>query len=303
MMRKEIPLLLILALLLCGCGGEAVPETSAPTQQPTQTTESVPVQTEPEATDTTQPTEPERLPAIFWEDNMLRQDFLEVLGIPRARIRTATFLSIRREAPEEAVELSSGSGSVLGWVQEDEHLFIAADSGINGAESAQGLFAGCISLESVSFGNAYRTDQVKSLEGMFLGCKSLTQADVENLDVSSANHMGHIFSGCISLTQIKVEGWNPLAATDMEGMFRGCISLERLDISAWQPEVVRLLKGMFEGCTALRQLALEGWELPAARNMEAMFKDCAVLTRIDGFPFDHTAIDATTFTGCDLLSR
>lgn len=301
-MRKVIPLLLILALLLCGCGGEAVPETSAPTQM-TQTTESVPVPTEPEVTDTTQPTEPERLPAILWENNMLRQDFLEVLGIPRAQIRTATFLSIRREAPEDAVELSSGSGSVLGWVQEDEHLFIAADSGINGAESAQGLFAGCISLESVSFGNAYRTDQAKSLEGMFLGCKSLTQADVEKLDVSSANHMGHIFSGCVSLTDIRVGEWNPLVATDMEGMFRGCISLEKLDISGWQPKDVQLLKGMFEGCTALRQLTLEGWELPSARNMEAMFKDCTVLTRVDGFPFDHEAVDETTFAGCDLLSR
>lgn len=179
---------------------------------------------------------------------MLRQDFLEVLGIPRARIRIATFLSIRREAPEEAVELSSGS--VLGWVQEDEHLFIAADSGINGAESAQGLFA-----------------------------------------------------GCISLTEVHVEGWNPCAATDMEGMFRGCVSLERLDIGSWQADNVQTLKGMFEGCTGLRQLKFGSWELPAARDMEAMFKDCASLAGIDGFPLDHAAIDATTFTGCDLLPR
>lgn len=304
-MKRMALLGLILALLLCGCGPEPLPETSAPTEgpEPVPTTETTPAPTEAETTEETEPGPPERLPAIFWEDNMLRQDFLEVLGIPRAQIRTATFLSIRREAPEDAVELSSGSGSVLGWVQEDEHLFIAADRGINGAESAHGLFSGCISLESVTFGDAYRTDLAKSLEGMFLGCKSLTQADVENLDVSSANHMGHIFSGCISLTQIKVEGWNPLAATDMEGMFRGCISLESLDISAWQPEAVQLLRGMFEGCAGLRQLVLGGWELPAARNMEAMFKDCAVLTRIDGFPFDHTAIDETSFAGCDLLSR
>lgn len=299
MMRKALPLILILALLLCGCGEAAVPETSAPTQ----TTESVPGRTEPEATQITEPTEPERLPAILWENNMLRQDFLEVLGIPRARIRTATFLSIRREAPEEAVELSSGSGSVLGWVQEDEHLFIAADSGINGAKSAQGLFSGCISLESVSFGNAYRTDQAKSLEGMFQDCKSLTRADVEKLDVSSANHMGHIFAGCISLTEAHVEGWNPCAATDMEGMFRGCVSLERLDIGSWQADNVQTLKGMFEGCTGLRQLKFGSWELPAARDMGAMFKDCASLAGIDGFPLDHAAIDATTFTGCDLLPR
>lgn len=302
MMRKVLPLILILAMLLCGCGEAAVPETSAPAQ----TTESVPARTEPEATETTETTEttePERLPAILWENNMLRQDFLEVLGIPRARIRTATFLSLRREAPEEAVELSSGSGSVLGWIQEDEHLFIAADSGINGAESAQGLFAGCISLESVSFGNAYRTDLAKSLEGMFLDCKSLIQADVEKLDVSSANHMGHIFAGCISLTEAHVEGWNPCAATDMEGMFRGCVSLERLDIGSWQADNVQTLRGMFEGCAGLRQLKFGSWELPAARDMGAMFKDCASLAGIDGFPLDHAAIDATTFTGCDLLPR
>lgn len=298
-MRRMLPLLMLLALLLCACANspDALPASSAPSGQTESAAASPPAEPQP-----TEQTEPERLPPIFWDDNMLRQDFWEVLGVSRSQIRTATFLSVRKTAPEWAVELSSGSGSVLGWIEDGEHLYIAADRGINGAESAMGLFEGCISLRSVTFGDAYRTDLALSMERMFFGCKSLTEADVENLITSSASHMSHLFEGCISLPDPAVSRWDTSSVTDMEGIFRGCLSLETPDVSSWNVEKAVTMESMFEGCASLRQLELSGWNPEAAENMAAMFKDCSCLQGIGSFPYDHPAVDDTTFSGCGVLN-
>ena len=94
MMKRMLPLVLAFLLLLSGCGGGEAAETSAPTEttQPV-TTEATQPETEP-----TEVTEPELLPSVLWNENLLRWDFLEVLGVSRSSVKSVTFLANRKEA-------------------------------------------------------------------------------------------------------------------------------------------------------------------------------------------------------------
>ena len=298
MMKRMLPLVLAFLLLLSGCCGGEAAETSAPTEttQPV-TTEATQPETEP-----TEVTEPELLPSVLWNENLLRWDFLEVLGVSRSSVKSVTFLANRKEAPADAVELTAGTGSVLGWVRDGVHVFVAADRGINGAEAAPGLFEDCVSLESVTFGDAFRVDLAQSLTGMFRGCVSLRSVDTRRLVTSGVTDMSSLFEGCMSLTSVDVAQWDTSAVMDMTWMFRGCMSLEDLAVDGWNVEKVQFLDSLFEGCTSLRQLDLSGWKADAAQSMSGMFMDCVSLRTIGSFPKDHDAMDDTTFSGCGVLN-
>lgn len=300
-MKRILPLALALLLLLSGCGGREAAETSAPTEttQPA-TTEATQPETEP--TEPTEVTEPELLPSVLWNENLLRWDFLEVLGVSRSSVKTVTFLASRKEAPDDAVELTADRGSVLGWVQDGVHVFVAADRGINGAEAAPGLFEDCVALETVTFGDAFRVDLAQSLTGMFRGCVSLRSVDTRRLVTSGVTDMSSLFEGCMSLTSVDVAQWDTSAVMDMTWLFCGCMSLEDPDVSGWNVEKVQFLDSLFEGCASLRQLDLSGWKVDSAQSMSGMFTDCVSLRTIGSFPRDHDAMDDTTFSGCGVLN-
>ena len=228
---------------------------------------------EPQTTQTAPP--PDTAP---WAEAVLMADPLAQFG-DKDQILSVTF--IRADAvPADATDLSAdGSGSIHGWIS-DGHLTIASAYGVNGAEAAPRLFAGCAGLRTVTFGDAFHAESCASLSEMFLNCTSLTQVDAESLDTGSVTSLRRMFSGCSALEQVDVSGWDLSAATDLSGLFADCVRLKALDVSGWDLSSATDISGMFSYCTGLEALDVSGWNVSGVRDMMGLFLNCRGLKQL-----------------------
>lgn len=144
--------------------------------------------------------------------------------------------------------------------------------------SIAALFKGLDSLESITFGEHFNTDNVKSFAFMFFDCNKLNKLDLSAFNVASADDFAGMFAECSSLESIKTSGWN-LAADDisMEGMFDGCEAIYDLDLENWDVARVIDMKYMFCNTTSLTELDLSKWNPVKLQNMEDIFQNSGLV--------------------------
>ena len=226
--------------------------------------------------------------APLWESAVLMADPLAQLG-DKDQILTVTFVCVDA-APGGAADLSAdGSGSIHGW-NDNGHVTIASAHGINGAQAAPRLFAGCIRLETVTFGGTFHTEDASSLEEMFLNCTALTRVDAETLDTGMTTSLRRMFSGCSGLEQVDVSGWDLGNAMDLSGLFADCVSLKTLDVSQWDLSGARNISGMFSYCSALEQLDVSGWDVSEVKDMMGLFLNCRSLSALEVGSWDTGSV-------------
>lgn len=258
-----------------------------------------------------------------WECNVLKHDPLDSLSVMTPHIQTVTFLDTLADAPADAADVSAdGNRSVLAWgVWENGqyHAVIAAEGGINGRESCEGLFESCTGLTSIHFGDAFHTEQAASMARMFARCWELETADFENLDtqnvtnmremfdmrpstdpevlrnqpsgpqtldlsnwdVSSVTDMRFSFANCSRLETLNADNWNTSNVTDMHSMFQWCPQLKTLDVSNWDVSSVTNMRNMFVSCGSLQELAVKHWDVSSVTDMGWMFCNCLELKNLD----------------------
>ena len=173
-----------------------------------------------------------------WQDNVLMADPLSALDqIPRESIQSVTFLDTCAEAPADALDVSEGgSGTVLAWAEKNGScydVYLAGEGGINAVNACSSLFLDCVSLQTVHFGSAFRTDYVTNMSGMFENCIQLNELDVSSWDTSNVTSMRSMFHHCAELTDLDVSNWNTSGVTNMDSMFYQCENLSALDLSSW----------------------------------------------------------------------
>ena len=240
---------------------------------PPRKTDPVPTPTAPQSAQTTLPTD-----TAPWMEAVLMADPLAQFG-DKDQILSVTFICVDA-VPADTTDLSAdGSGRIHGWIS-DGHLTIASAYGVNAAEAAPRLFAGCASLNTVTFGDAFHTEVCASLDEMFLNCTALTRVDAESLDTGSVTSLRRMFSGCTALEQVDVGGWDLSAATDLSGLFADCVSLKTLDVSGWELSNARDISGMFSYCTGLETLDVSSWDVSGARDMMGLFLNCRGLKQL-----------------------
>jgi len=250
----------------------------------------IPRNTDPKPGPTDPQAQPPSLPGntALWENAVLMADPLAKLG-DKDQILSVSFL-YADAVPGGAADLSAdGSGSIHGW-NDGGHVTIASAHGVNGTEAAPRLFAGCMRLETVSFGDAFHTETCTSLDEMFLNCTSLTRLDAEALDTGTATSLRRMFSGCSALEQVDVGSWDLANAADLSGLFADCVSLKELDVSSWDLSGARNISGMFSYCSKLETLDVSSWDVSGVRDMMGLFLNCRSLSALEVGNWDTGAV-------------
>ncbi len=181
-----------------------------------------PDQTKPPVVTAAVSEEPVTAPASTdWRENVLMASedggewMLNLEGVSRRDIRTATFLDTLSGAPEDAADVSEdGSGRVLAWVEDGSHLVIAGQGGINGRLGCKDLFRDFINLKQVELGGALHTEETTDLSGMFARCFKLDSLDLSGLDVSQVSNVSDMFAECGEMDDLELGRWNTSASGD-----------------------------------------------------------------------------------------
>ena len=138
------------------------------------------------------------------------------------------------------------------------------------------MFVGTVSnnpmkIETIIFGENFKTNNVTNMYAMFGNCNSLVNLDVSGFDTSNVTTMHDMFSSCHSLTNIDVSGFNTSKVTDMHGMFFACRSLTSLDLCSFDTSNVTDMVSMFQYITNLSKVTVGlNWSTTNA-NTNAMF--------------------------------
>ncbi len=180
--------------------------------------------------------------------------------------------------------------------------------------SCYGLFSGCSSLISVTFGENWNLSKVASLYGTFRDCSSLRSLDLstwktstsltalnsmffkctnlesidfgDNFVTSSVKSFSQMFDFCNSLTTFDgIEKFDTSSATGTGSnsfyyMFRYCYGMTELDLSNWTVDNVQTTIAMFYDCSNLTTLNLSGWKLHQNTNASQMLFNCNSLAII-----------------------
>ena len=251
---------------------------------------------------------------FVWDEEQQRavpSEELMVLGsqIPRAKIRSITFLDTLDNAPEDSWDVSQNrDGSVLAWVKPSGDLYdlyIAGNGGVQAPQDCSFLFAEYTSMESFVSKDCFDTSQVMYMGQMFRACVKLTALDLSSWDTSQVQGMWGVFESCTSLAELDVSTWDTAKVQDMADMFHHCEVLVNLDLSNWNTSQVQNMAMMFDGCNNLTELALNSWDTSQVTDMTGMFDCCCSLRELDIGSWNTSQVQnvGMMFHGCCALTE
>ncbi|WP_080797101.1 BspA family leucine-rich repeat surface protein [Arabiibacter massiliensis] len=155
-----------------------------------------------------------------------------------------------------------------------------------GVTGMAGMFKGCASLATVTFGDHFDTSLVESMADMFSGCEKLVSLDMTKFDTTRVKSMSGMFAGCSSLESLDVSKFITSSVEDMSSLFSGCRKLDALDLTSFDTAQVTSMNGMFKDCAALADLNLSGFNTSKVTDMAGMFEGCTALKTADLSSFD-----------------
>ncbi len=131
-----------------------------------------------------------------------------------------------------------------------------AKDGSNDFGSMSGMFASCRNLQTIKFGNNFKTDNVVDMSRMFSGCQNLKTLDLSKFNTSKVEVMDSMFAGCISLQNLNLSNFDTsnvqysyddrgLLFGGMDSMFAGCSNLTSLNLSSFDTSKVKSMSNMF----------------------------------------------------------
>lgn len=250
-----------------------------------------------------------------WRENILSSDTIgsDATSVYRSRVSksqivSVTFVDSLDAAPMSSWDVSANKdGSVMAWVNgngSEYDLFIGADGGINGVDSACNLFRHYTRLKAVHFNGNYHLEETESIRGMFRECQSLTSVDTANVNTSSVLDMGQLFQDCESLEHLDLSSWDVSQVQQMDAMFKNCRQLNKINFGEWDSSKALTLKEMFLGCENMTQADLSAFETYAVTDMSSMFEGCKSLVTVDLHSFSTEAAESmgSMFYGCTNLN-
>lgn len=156
------------------------------------------------------------------------------------------------------------------------------DGKFSNMKSLDGMFVGCILLQSIDFGDEFDTSDTTRLSFTFRCCTSLKSIYFgKKFDTSNVTNMGYLFYGCARLTNIDLSNFNTSKVTTMMNMFTDCKSLISLNLSSFNTCKLINMSNMFNGCESLIILDLRSFSTSKVRYIDHLFFGCRSLDQIN----------------------
>ena len=271
--------------------------------------------------------EQETSPAGDWHNNQLKEDhgiigelkenkqatkpadnLFGVDAWKRDQIRAVFVLDTLENMPADAVDLSaSGNGSVMGWVDKDQALYIAGNGGVKAPEDCTALFACLVNATTIDFGGNFHTDETTKMGYMFGKCRILSNLNMEGMVTDNVTTFTRMFGGCRGFKTIDFHGFHTQNVKSFFGMFFNCRTLEYLDLSSFDTFNGEDFRIMFRGCTNLREIKWnpQTFSTAKATSLIQMFMDCTSLEKVDVSMLDTSNVTNMymMFSGCESLSE
>ena len=135
------------------------------------------------------------------------------------------------------------------------------------------MFGYCTGLESIKFGENFKTDNIKSMQSMFINCEKLKKLDLSSFNTSSVTNMDNMFDKCYALESIKFgENFNTSSVTSMKSMFYYCKALTTLDLRSFNTSGITNMTSMFANTTKLKPIFIgDNWVIGESTTTTNMF--------------------------------
>ncbi len=257
---------------------------------------------------------------VLMEDDGAETDKVLGSNVFRSGVTAIVITDSLREMPETAWDVSAdGNGRVMAWTSQMADgltLYIGGKGGVSLGESARGLFQGYTALKNFQCKQSeekivLHMDRVKDMNHMFAGCASLEEISFGSVDdylnMGNVTDMSYMFADCAGLEKIffycldmpKVENVRAMfqncgsltkaaggiidsssVTTDLSGMFQNCASLTDQYLVDGIPDTAEKLNYMFAGCENLVEPATyrSSWsffyEIQPSADVSAMFYGC-----------------------------
>ncbi len=208
-----------------------------------------------------------------------------------SKIRKITFLDSLANVPAGAKDVSAdGDRSVMSWIKNEEHLYLAADGKIKANPDSSELFREYTAVTDIEFNNVFDTSLITDMSYMFDDCDNLISIDLSSFDTSNVTNMMSMFSDCKDLSSVDISGFDTSQVTNMRSMFYGCKNLSSVDISGFDTSQVTDMGHMFYYCENLSSVDVSGFDTSQVTDMGYMFWGCEILRDINVSGFDTSQV-------------
>ena len=170
-------------------------------------------------------------------------------------------------------------------------------------ETMNDMFTLCFALNFIDFSN-WDTSNIKTMYNAFAST-GFEGPDgmpyVNNLNLRSCADFSYAFSTCINLTDIDLSNWQLGSAQTTEAMFYGDSMLRTADLRNWNTSTITNMSRMFENCDNLTDIYIDNWNTSNVQNMSRMFANCSGLdmqTLIDKIDFSSATDISYMFMNC-----
>ena len=214
----------------------------------------------------------------------------------RKEIQGIYFLDSLADKPENAVDISAkGNGSVYGWMDDGNNLFIAGNGGVMAPQDCSALFAWYENATEIYLNGNLHTEDVTDFRYMFYHCDNLAYLDLSGMCTDNAKAMIKMFTACKALRSVDLSGFNTENVTSFYAMFNDCQILEALDLTSFRTDKAKNMAMMFRNCYRLREIRWQPQQFTtkAATTTSSMFAYCKDLESVDVSMFDMKNVRKT----------
>ncbi len=243
------------------------------------------------------------------EDGIVKDPVETAFGVQswkRKDIRGVYVLDTLEEMPADAVDLSeSGNGSVMGWLDAEDNLYIAGEGGVKAPKDASGLFAWYQNAQVIDPGGNLHTEDTTDFRYMFYHNYKAQKINLTGMDTGKAETFSKMFAYCESITQLDFSSFETSCCRSFYQMFIQCISLKKLDLTTFNPVSAYTMALMFHSCKNLEEILFspERFDTSNVQRMTDLFICCTKLSSLDVSWFDMGEVRSVTnmFMGCSSL--
>ena len=155
-------------------------------------------------------------------------------------------------------------------------------------------------LKNFNFSEGFDTSQMTSMKKAFAFCESLTEINLDKMDLSNVKDLSNLFQDT-ALTSFEPSKFEINSVETTRGMFQACQKIMRIVMPKFESDNYTDMAFMFAGNNELKYLDVSNLKTNKVTSMNGLFLGCFVLeTLILGDNFDTSQVTDMTFMFAEL---